>query len=173
MALAMVLSGCLRMRHAYRAVNWESIVLIAGMLPLATAMEKSGGMRVLVGCENPTARADSGKAKSPPCCGRAWPRVWPRLRAALFPASRSSSLTTRALTARQRMTSASRSAGTPVSTRVDGKGGNSGAAGEGGDGFFGRRRPVHLAAALLYRLLEALDPASRRNRFSTASKTSS
>jgi len=47
-ALAMILSGCLRMRHAYRAINWESIVLIAGMLPLATAMEKSGGMRVLV-----------------------------------------------------------------------------------------------------------------------------
>lgn len=41
-ALLMVLSGCLSMDEAYEAVNWKSIVLVAGMLPMATALEKVG-----------------------------------------------------------------------------------------------------------------------------------
>ena len=40
----MVLTGCVRnMEDAYSRINWESIVLMACMLPLATALEKSGG----------------------------------------------------------------------------------------------------------------------------------
>jgi di/tricarboxylate transporter len=43
-AAALVLSGCLTMEDAYRNINWESVVLIAGMLPMATALQKTGGM---------------------------------------------------------------------------------------------------------------------------------
>ena len=47
-ALAMVLVGCVSMKDAYRSVNWESLVLIAGMLPMATVLEKTGGVEVIV-----------------------------------------------------------------------------------------------------------------------------
>lgn len=47
-AVAMVLTGCVRnMNDAYGQVNWESVVLIAAMLPMATALENSGGMQLL------------------------------------------------------------------------------------------------------------------------------
>lgn len=38
----MVLTGCLRMEEAYRAIEWKAVFLIAGMLPLGTALQKSG-----------------------------------------------------------------------------------------------------------------------------------
>jgi di/tricarboxylate transporter len=41
-ALVMILMGCLSIDDAYDAVDWKSIVLIAGMLPMATALEKVG-----------------------------------------------------------------------------------------------------------------------------------
>jgi di/tricarboxylate transporter len=41
-ALVMILTGCLSIDEAYDAVDWKSIVLIAGMLPMATALEKVG-----------------------------------------------------------------------------------------------------------------------------------
>ena len=41
-ALAMVLTGCLKMDEAYESIDWKSLVLIAGMLPMATALEKVG-----------------------------------------------------------------------------------------------------------------------------------
>ncbi|HPA15118.1 MAG TPA: SLC13 family permease [Desulfobacterales bacterium] len=47
-AVAMVLSGCTSMKDAYLAMNWESLVLIAGMLPVASALEKSGGVEYIV-----------------------------------------------------------------------------------------------------------------------------
>jgi di/tricarboxylate transporter len=47
-ALAMVLVGCVSMKDAYRSVNWESLVLIAGMLPMATVLEKTGGVELIV-----------------------------------------------------------------------------------------------------------------------------
>lgn len=43
-AATLVLTGCLTMEDAYRNINWESVVLIAGMLPMATALQKTGGM---------------------------------------------------------------------------------------------------------------------------------
>lgn len=42
-ALIMVLGGCVNMTEAYRAVNWESVILIAAMLPMSTALEITGG----------------------------------------------------------------------------------------------------------------------------------
>ncbi len=41
-AALMVLTGCLRMDHAYRAIEWRAIFLIAGMLPLGAAMQQTG-----------------------------------------------------------------------------------------------------------------------------------
>ena len=47
-AVLMIVTGCLRnMDDAYGKMNWESIVLIAAMLPMATALEKTGGMVIL------------------------------------------------------------------------------------------------------------------------------
>lgn len=41
-ALAMILLGCVTIDEAYEAVDWKSIVLIAGMLPMSIALEKVG-----------------------------------------------------------------------------------------------------------------------------------
>ncbi len=43
----MVLSGCLNMEQAYRSIDWRAIFLIAGMLPLGTAMQESGAATYL------------------------------------------------------------------------------------------------------------------------------
>jgi len=47
-ALAMVLTGCLDMPAAYRAINWQSVLLIAFMLPMGTALENSGALDLIV-----------------------------------------------------------------------------------------------------------------------------
>jgi di/tricarboxylate transporter len=47
-ALAMVLTGCVSMDSAYKVINWQSLILIAGMLPMATALEKTGGTQLIV-----------------------------------------------------------------------------------------------------------------------------
>jgi di/tricarboxylate transporter len=52
-AVLMVISGALDVETAYRSINWESVVLVAGILPMATAMEKTGGMEVVVGALAP------------------------------------------------------------------------------------------------------------------------
>ena len=42
-ALLMVLTGCFRnVEAAYKTINWESVVLIAAMLPMSLALEKTG-----------------------------------------------------------------------------------------------------------------------------------
>ena len=45
----MVLSGCMNMEQAYRAIDWRAIFLIAGMLPLGTAMQETGAATFLAG----------------------------------------------------------------------------------------------------------------------------
>lgn len=47
-AFAMVATRCVEMEEAYRTMNWQSLVLIAGMLPLATALEVTGGSGQIV-----------------------------------------------------------------------------------------------------------------------------
>ena len=47
-AVAMILAGCFRsVRDAYRTINWESVILFAAMMPLATAMEKTGASELI------------------------------------------------------------------------------------------------------------------------------
>ena len=43
----MVLTRCLTMEQAYRAIDWRAIFLIAGMLPLGTAMQETGAAEYL------------------------------------------------------------------------------------------------------------------------------
>jgi len=47
-ALSMVFTKCIRMKDVYKAINWQSLVLIAGMLPMATALEQTGGIDLMV-----------------------------------------------------------------------------------------------------------------------------
>ncbi len=46
-ASLMVISGCLTMEEAYRSIEWKAVFLIAGMLPLGTAMDQTGAARFL------------------------------------------------------------------------------------------------------------------------------
>lgn len=47
-AVAMILTGCFRnVEAAYKTINWESIVLFAAMIPMATAMEKTGASSMI------------------------------------------------------------------------------------------------------------------------------
>jgi di/tricarboxylate transporter len=46
-ALALVLSGCVGLATVYRRMSWESLVLIAAMLPMATALQKTGGAALI------------------------------------------------------------------------------------------------------------------------------
>jgi di/tricarboxylate transporter len=45
--LTALFTRCLTMEDAYRAIHWKSLVLIAGMLPLASALEKTGGIELI------------------------------------------------------------------------------------------------------------------------------
>ncbi len=40
---AMLLTGCLTRTQAYRAISWSTVILIAAMIPMAIALESTGG----------------------------------------------------------------------------------------------------------------------------------
>jgi di/tricarboxylate transporter len=46
-AALMVLTGCLTMEEAYRQIEWKAVFLIAGMLPLGTALHQTGAARLI------------------------------------------------------------------------------------------------------------------------------
>ncbi|WP_313086500.1 SLC13 family permease [Stutzerimonas nitrititolerans] len=46
--LVMGLFRCIDMDSAYKAIHWQSLVLIVGMLPFALALEKTGGIALAV-----------------------------------------------------------------------------------------------------------------------------
>ena len=59
-ALLMILTGCLTIDEAYSVINWKSIVLVAGMLPMSAALDKVGlidllaeNLTVTLGALNP------------------------------------------------------------------------------------------------------------------------
>ncbi|MFC3852489.1 SLC13 family permease [Salinispirillum marinum] len=47
-AILMIASGCLNITEAYRSLNGRSLVLIAGMIPLALAMQTTGAAELIV-----------------------------------------------------------------------------------------------------------------------------
>ncbi len=47
-ALALIAAGCLSMDAAYRSIRWSTLVLVGGMLPLATALQKTDATDVIV-----------------------------------------------------------------------------------------------------------------------------
>ena len=46
-AALMVLTGCLTMDEAYRQIEWKAVFLIAGMLPLGTALDQTGAAKLI------------------------------------------------------------------------------------------------------------------------------
>ncbi|HEX6110772.1 MAG TPA: SLC13 family permease [Geminicoccaceae bacterium] len=44
---AMILLGVLSVEQAYRAINWTTVILVAAMMPLSTAMYQSGAANLL------------------------------------------------------------------------------------------------------------------------------
>ena len=49
-AVLMVVTGCVRsVEAAYKTINWETIVLFAAMMPMSTALEKTGTSEFISG----------------------------------------------------------------------------------------------------------------------------
>ena len=49
-AVLMVITGCIKSTEAaYKTINWESIVLIAAMMPMSVALEKTGASAIIAG----------------------------------------------------------------------------------------------------------------------------
>ena len=46
-AALMILTRCLTMEEAYRQIEWKAVFLIAGMLPLGTALDQSGAAKLI------------------------------------------------------------------------------------------------------------------------------
>ncbi len=46
-AMVMVLAGCVNMSQAYRSIGWQSVVLIAAMIPMSTALAVTGGAELM------------------------------------------------------------------------------------------------------------------------------
>jgi len=46
-ALAMIASGCVKLDAVYGIISWKTVVLVAGMLPLATALAKTGATALM------------------------------------------------------------------------------------------------------------------------------
>jgi di/tricarboxylate transporter len=46
-AMAMALAGCLPISAMYRSIQWQTVVLIAAMLPMSTALQVTGGAQLV------------------------------------------------------------------------------------------------------------------------------
>jgi di/tricarboxylate transporter len=45
--VAMILSGCMDLQRAYRRIDWGIFILLAGIIPLGTAMENTGASQLI------------------------------------------------------------------------------------------------------------------------------
>ncbi|PRY25243.1 TrkA family protein [Aliiruegeria haliotis] len=61
-AIAAVMTGTVSSNQAYRSIKLETLVLIAGMLPLSTALNKTGGTEIIVDNLLAMAGTDSPRA---------------------------------------------------------------------------------------------------------------
>lgn len=52
----MVLTGCLRMTELHESIRWDVILLLAGMIPLGIALERTGGAALLADLATESAR---------------------------------------------------------------------------------------------------------------------
>ncbi len=46
-AIGMIIGGCLTIEQAYRSISWNSVVLIAAMIPMSIALQVTGGAEYL------------------------------------------------------------------------------------------------------------------------------
>jgi di/tricarboxylate transporter len=46
-AILLIITGCVTSRQAYQAINWKVLFLLAGVIPLGTAVSKTGGAQML------------------------------------------------------------------------------------------------------------------------------
>ena len=46
-ALALIAGGCVKLDAIYRIIDWKIIVLVAGTLPLSTALAKTGATAMI------------------------------------------------------------------------------------------------------------------------------
>ncbi|EJW89595.1 transporter, divalent anion:Na+ symporter (DASS) family protein, partial [gut metagenome] len=46
-AIICVLTGCLTEKQAYASIDWVTIFLFAGMMPVSTAMDKTGAGKLI------------------------------------------------------------------------------------------------------------------------------
>jgi di/tricarboxylate transporter len=44
---AVVLGGIMTIEQAYKAINWTTVIMVAAMMPLSTAMEQTGAARLM------------------------------------------------------------------------------------------------------------------------------
>jgi di/tricarboxylate transporter len=56
-ATSMVLSGCLDMPAAYEEISWATVILIGAIRPMATALQKTGAVDLIVAVLVPTGEA--------------------------------------------------------------------------------------------------------------------
>jgi di/tricarboxylate transporter len=46
-AFIMIAGGCINMNQSYRAINWNVIIIMAGMIPMGVALNKTGGAKYI------------------------------------------------------------------------------------------------------------------------------
>lgn len=46
-AMIMVAGGCINMNQSYRAINWNVVIIIAGMIPMGIALQQSGAAKLI------------------------------------------------------------------------------------------------------------------------------
>jgi di/tricarboxylate transporter len=46
-AFIMIAGGCINMNQSYRAINWNVIIIMAGMIPMGVALQKTGGAKYI------------------------------------------------------------------------------------------------------------------------------
>lgn len=46
-AMLLVAGGCINMNQSYRAINWNVVIIIAGMIPMGVALQKTGAAKLI------------------------------------------------------------------------------------------------------------------------------